>query len=180
MHRCKLLIIDDNPAWLYLAVEVFSSKRYKIYTAESCSAGLKQFYSHKPDCVLLDYCLPDACAPEFCRQVRAGEKIGHTPILIISGESSWEMEAYTVCQADAFVEKDDNFDKNRAAVEMIMRRLFWERGIIEEGDIRLERAGLQVFRYSKPVVRLSPHQFQLFYLLLHVRRGTVIREYCEK
>lgn len=71
--------------------------------------------------------------PCFVAKYGKDEKIDHTPVIIISGESSWEMEAYTICQADAFIEKDDNFDKNRAAVEMIMRRVCWERGIIEVG-----------------------------------------------
>lgn len=166
MHNCKLLIIDDNPAWLCLAVDAFSSGRYKIYTSGSCYEGLKQFEIHKPDCVLLDYCLPDADAVVFCCKVRKAEKIVRTPIIIISAEGSFEKPAYTDCQADGFILKDDDYVKNRAAVEMIMRRICWERGIIEVGDIRLERSTLQVFRFSKPLVNLSAHQFQLFYLLL--------------
>lgn len=166
MHHCKLLIVDDNPAWMWQAVNVFSTDRYKVYTAESCQEGLKQFKTHRPDCVLLDYCLPDADASVFCCKVRKDEKMVRTPIIIISGEESWEKSAYTDCQADGFILKDEDYAKNRAVIEMVMRRVYWERGIIEVGDIRLERAGLQVFRFSKPVVSLSPHQFQLFYLLL--------------
>ena len=166
MHHCKILIIDDNPAWQWQAVDAFPKDRYVIYTADSCHDGLKQFKIHKPDCVLLDYCLPDGDGAVFCCKVRKEEKLVRTPIIIVSGEGSWEKSAYTDCQADGFILKDADFAKNREVLEMVMRRICWERGIIDVGDIRLERAGLEVIRFSKSFVRLSFHQFQLFYLLV--------------
>jgi len=176
MHHCKLLIVDDYAPWLRIAAQYFSIKRYKVFTAESCSSGLKLFELHKPDCVLLDYNLLDADAETFCRKVRETEKIVRTPIVIISGEDVREMQAYTVCQADSFVLKDGNFSKTYAVVEMVMRRVNWERGIIKLGDLSLEKIGFKVLRYSRLVVSLSPVQFQLLYLLVQESPGFVSEE----
>lgn len=166
MHHWKLLIVDDDSLWLRIAAQYFSYKNYEVYTATSCAAGLKLFDLHKPDCVLLDYNLQDADAEAFCRRVRTQEKITRTPIVIISGEDAREMQAYTTCQADGFVLKLPSFDKALAIVEMVMRRVNWERGRIEVGDIKLEKPGFIVFRYSKPILNLAPDQFQLLFLLM--------------
>lgn len=166
MQQFRLLIIDDDPSWLRLAVKYFTLQGYKIYSAESCEAGLKLFYSHKPDCVLLDYNLLDANADEFCRKVRSEEKLVHVPIVIISAEDRREMPAYTVCQADAFILKGETCDKARAVLEAVMRRVYWERGIMRLGDLKLEKKGFRVFRFGKPILALSPGQFLLFSLLM--------------
>ena len=166
MHHCKLLIIDDDPAWLSMAVKCFSLANYIVYSAESCSTGLKLFYSHKPDCVLLDYNLRDANADVFCQKVRAEEKLVHVPIIIISAEDARAMPAYTVCQADGFIQKGETCDKARVVVAAVLRRVNWERGVMRIGDIKLEKNRFQVFRYSKPFVNLSPNQFVLLSLLM--------------
>lgn len=166
MHQCSLLIVDDDPAWLSMAVKGFSINNYKVYSAESCEAGLKMFYSLKPDCVLLDYNLWDSNADVFCQKVRSKEQLIHVPIVIISGEDAREMPAYTLCQADGFILKEGPCDRAHAVVEMVMRRVNWERGVMKIGDIRLERSGFQIFRYSKPFAKLSPDQFLLLSLLM--------------
>jgi len=173
MHHCKLLIIDDNPAWLCLAVAAFSSDKYKIYTAGSCSVGLKQFYTYRPDCVLLDYLLPDANADKFCQKVRSSEKLERTPIIIVSGENVWELPAYTGCLADGFVLKEGDFQKTRAILEALMRRVNWDRGVLKVGDIKLKKEGFNVFRYTKLVATLSSKQFKLFYLLMQESSGFI-------
>lgn len=175
MHHGKLLIVDDDSVWLKTAVNFFSFKGYQVYPADSCAAGLKLFVAHAPDCVLLDYNLLDGDAETFCRKVRSGEKILRTPVIVVSGEDAREMQAYTVCQADAFILKGP-FAKVSAVVEMVMRRINWERGVIKVGDLKLEKVGFRVLRNSKPFVELSPEQFQLLYLLLQESPGFVSEE----
>lgn len=166
MQHCEILIIDDDPAWLLTAARYFSCFKYKVSTANSCASGLEAFRAKRPDCILVDYQLgrgPDADV--FCKTVRASEKLLRTPIVITSGLSTAEVCAYTVCQADAFILKGP-FDRIIAVVEMVMRRVNWERGIMTLGDLRLERNTFSVFRNGKLAARLSPEQFALFSLLV--------------
>ena len=51
-------------------------------------------------------------------------------------------------------------------VESMLRRVSWERGIIEKGDLRLETENLLVFRNSKSFVRLSLEQFRFLFILI--------------
>lgn len=166
MHQCSLLIVDDDPVWLRVAAQYFSIYNFSVLTAASCSDGLKVFKSKRPDCVLLDYNLGTSNAAAFCKEVRNAEKLIRTPIVVISGEDAMEMQAYTVCQADGFVLKDCGWTKVRAIIEMVMRRVYWERGVIAVGDLRLERTNFTVFRGASPLVFLSPAQFRILYLLM--------------
>lgn len=175
MHHCKLLIVDDDLPWLKIATKFFSRKGYRVSAADSCAAGLKLFVAHAPDCVLLDYNLIDGDAEAFCHKVRSGEKLLRTPVIVVSGEDAREMQAYTVCQADAFILKGP-FERISAVVEMVLRRINWERGVVRAGDLKLEKVGFQVLRNNKPFVELSPEQFQLFYLLIQESPGFVSEE----
>lgn len=166
MHHCKLLIIDDDPLWLRAAERYFSFYyKYEVYTANSCALGLKVFESKRPDCVLLDYNLLGESADVLCKKIRSTEKLLHTPIVIISGDITRDEVAYTVCQADAFLMKG-SFDKARAVIEMIMRRINWERGVMSIGDVRLTKERFSVYCNCKLVANLSPEQFCLFSLLI--------------
>jgi len=166
MHHCKLLIVDDEASWVALAARCFPPPEYKVYTAETCAEGLKIFDLHKPDCVLLDYNMVGQNAEVFCQKVRSEERLIRTPIIIISVDFAREISAYTVCQADGFVPKIDFVSKAPAVVEMVLRRVNWERGVIKAGDVKLEKNKFQVSRRARPAINLSPDQFQLFYLLL--------------
>ncbi len=166
MHHCALLIVYDDPVWLRAAAQYFTFHKFKVHTAGSCFEGLKVFNSIKPDCVLLDYNLLDADAEAFCNAVRSAEKLIRTPIVVISGEDQRELQAYTVCQADGFVLKGNNWQRAVAVVEMVMRRVRWERGVLHKGDIKLEKNGFCVFRGSRRIATLSPGQFHVLYLLV--------------
>ena len=165
MHHCSLLIVDDDPAWLRVAVKYFVSYDYSVVSAQSSASGFVAYESHKPDCVLLDYNLADSDAEAFCRKIRSAEVLVRVPIVVISGEDGKEMQAYSSCQADAFVLKG-SFDKARAVVETVMRRVRWERGVICLGDIRLEKKEFSVYRNRKLIANLSPKQFSLLSLLM--------------
>lgn len=176
MHQLKLLIVDDDLEWLQFAEKYFTSHKYKVFTAGSCSDGLSVFNSKKPDCVLLDYNLRDSDAEVFCKQVRNTEKLIRTPIVVISGEDAREMPAYTACQADGFILKCSSWEKTRAVIEMVMRRVWWERGVVEVDDLRLEKTNLAVYRCSRVLTTLSPDQFRIMYLLLQESPGFVSEE----
>jgi len=53
-----------------------------------------------------------------------------------------------------------------AAIQSLLRRVAWDRGILEKGDLRIEAATGMVSRYGKPVVHLSDERFQLLALLV--------------
>jgi DNA-binding response OmpR family regulator len=53
-----------------------------------------------------------------------------------------------------------------AAIQSLLRRVTWERGIIEKGDLRLCGSELQICRNGKPAAQLSHEQFRFFAMLV--------------
>lgn len=149
-----------------MAAQFFTFCGYKTLAAESCTSALTLFERHRIDCVLIDYNLLDFPADVFCSKIRSTEKLVHTPIIVISGEEAREAQAYTTCQADYFLLRTVPFEKMRTIIESLMRRVYWDRGIVCEGDLRLERIGFKVFRNNKLTTRLTQDQFNLLYLLI--------------
>jgi two-component system, OmpR family, response regulator len=82
----KVLIVDDDAEIVDLMVEVLSRDgRFDIKTATSgYEAGIhtQQF---RPDCILLDYMLPDVNGNVVCHTIRKNPEFENIKIIIVSG-----------------------------------------------------------------------------------------------
>lgn len=161
-----MLIVDDDKVWLRSISAFFKTFDYNVLTALTCVEGLALARRHKPDCVLLDFHLPDADGGVFCAQIKMDLNLRKTPIIIVSGDCEQECSSYLVCEADGFVMKGGPFNTIRMMVESILRRIRWDRGTLEKGDIRLETTGLTVFKKSKFLARLPLEQFRFLFILM--------------
>lgn len=166
INRRRVLIVDDDKAWLRSISKFFKFFNYDVRTASTCAEGLDAARQHRPDCVLLDFHLPDAEADFFCSRMRSDQNLKKTPVIIVSVDGGQECGSYLKCEADGFVMKGGPLNTIRMMVESMLRRVSWERGIIEKGDIRLETENLMVFRDLKPLARLSLEQFRFLFLLI--------------
>jgi len=132
----------------------------------TCVEGMEMLRRHRPDCVLLDFNMPDmdGCAVAF--QIRADADLRKTPIIMVTGEAQKELVSLHEYKVDGFFLKGWSLDRLLAMVESLLRRVDLDHGIIRNGDIRLIGSDLQVFRDSKLVTVLSREQFRLFSLLV--------------
>ncbi|MDA8132149.1 MAG: response regulator transcription factor [Elusimicrobia bacterium] len=166
MGRTTLLIVDDDPAWLKMMAGFFAAEGFDVRTAGSCAEAVAAAGASRPDCLLLDYHMNDGDGGMVCSSLRSDAALRNTPIIMVSADPAQEIPAYAEYQADGFILKGSPLAKIRAVVDSVLRRVAWERGIIEKGDLRLEKETLGVFRNSKPAVTLSKNQFQLLSLLV--------------
>lgn len=158
--------MDDDPAWLRSISRFFESFRYDVLTASTCAEGLAVAGRHKPACVLLDFHLPDGEADSFCSRIRSDQGLKRTPVIIVSVDGGKECSSYLKCEADGFVLKGGPLGTIRLMVESLLRRVRWERGIIEKGDLRLVTETLMVYMRAKPFARISLEQFRFLYMLV--------------
>jgi PAS domain S-box-containing protein len=85
-----ILIVDDSPedrAELRRLLLTGSDRRYEFFEAETGEACLKfcqETEGHTPDCILLDFNLPDYDAPELLLTLGGGDS-PYCPILIVTG-----------------------------------------------------------------------------------------------
>jgi DNA-binding response OmpR family regulator len=167
MNKLSILVIDDDPACLrMISTKALDGSKYQVLTASSCAEGIRLAAARRPDCILLDYHLKDGSAADVCKAIRSDENIKKTPIIVISGDPTRNIEAEEDCQADRFIAKGVPLAEYDAAIQSLLRRVAWDRGIIEKGDLRLCGSDCQVYRNVKSIGQLSPEQFRLFALLV--------------
>jgi signal transduction histidine kinase len=84
----RLLIVDDSPEDRLMYRRLLSQgveSEYRFLEAESGEEGLELVRRDPPDCVLLDYRLPDVDGLEFLERVTGA---GSLPVIVLTGQGS--------------------------------------------------------------------------------------------
>ncbi|MGL5016623.1 MAG: hybrid sensor histidine kinase/response regulator [Luteolibacter sp.] len=90
-----VLLIEDSPedrADLRQMMLHGSLRHYKFTEAETGTAGIRAVLAHldsPPDCILLDYNLPDMNALEVLAALRAGGDLTVCPVVVVTGSMEW-------------------------------------------------------------------------------------------
>lgn len=176
MRNRTLLIVDDDPAWLKIIAALLVRLNYRVFTAATCAAGIRLAQLHKPSCILLDFCLPDANGNAFASSIKENSELKKTPIIMVSGEEKEELRAYYEYKLDGFFLKGWRLERLLAMVESLLRRVDLDLGMVTCNDLRLDGVTFQVFRDSKLVAQLSPEQFSLLSLLIEKTPSFVLEE----
>ncbi len=88
---CRVVIADDNPddrRELRRLLLTGSETRYAFIECESAAEALRlvmQSTTHAPDCLLLDYYLPDMDAPALLPSLHTAEGITACAVLVVTG-----------------------------------------------------------------------------------------------
>jgi two-component system, chemotaxis family, response regulator Rcp1 len=133
-RKIRLLVVEDNPAYLHLVQEAFSNRRgqaqWDLTVAkdgeEALQVLLKQGreIANLPDIVLLDWNLPKVTGSEVLRQVKEHPKLRRMPVLVFSSsEADEDIHAAYDNHANGYITKPDTVDALEAVVETIER--FW-------------------------------------------------------
>ena len=161
-----LLIVDDEECCRREIAKFFTAEQYKTHTAATSVEGIRLAEALRPDFILLDYQLQGDTAVGVCAHIRSSEALKKTIIVILGSDESLRGTSYSECLADHFILKGTPNNVIREILRGLHRRVCWDRGIINKGDIRLEAASCQVFLNSKPLLQLSEDRFALFSMLV--------------
>ena len=67
----KILVVDDDPFNLKLALTVLAQVGYEVLTAAGGEAGVAAAFAHAPDLVLLDVQMPETDGVAALKRLRA-------------------------------------------------------------------------------------------------------------
>lgn len=103
-----ILIIDDDPAdrALYKSFlkSMANSQNFVFHEASTGEDGLLLFEKSNPDCILLDYMLPDITGLEILKQMTHKKPI--LPVVVLTGQGNEGVAAETIkCGAQNYVSK---------------------------------------------------------------------------
>jgi DNA-binding response OmpR family regulator len=120
MQEKRILVIDDDAQLLQLVALIFTRAGSQVYTALSGSEGLRQFYDHQPDLVILDLMMPKMDGWEVCRRIR---ELSPVPLIILTAlDQDTNIIRGLACGADDYVVKPFNPEVLLARAQAVLRR----------------------------------------------------------
>ena len=120
MDGKKILVVDDDPATIQLLTSVLVKSKANVVTATNGQEGLQQFYTHRPDLIILDIKMPDMDGWETCRIIR---KLSDVPIIMLTVRSADEEIIRGLDSgADDYITKPFNAQVVLARVRAALRR----------------------------------------------------------
>ena len=84
----RLLLIEDDRLFRELVATQMSRSGYQVTTAADGQSGWDALEKANPELILLDLAMPRMDGLSFLRKLRAQEKWGAVPVLVISANSS--------------------------------------------------------------------------------------------
>lgn len=116
----RVLIIDDDPDMSELVAFFLSQAGAEIYTAAGGPEGLRQFFAHRPDLVILDIMMPEMDGWEVCQRIR---QVSDVPLILLTALArNPEIVKGLKCGADDYLPKPFSPDVLLARAQAVLRR----------------------------------------------------------
>jgi len=100
----KIILVDDDISILESFKTILDSEGYETHTALGGDTLALHLANMMPDLILLDYALPNENGGELTRKIRQNSATAHIPIIIISANSQFRVNA-KLAGANEFLEK---------------------------------------------------------------------------
>lgn len=115
----RILIADDDKAWVRVVTRYFSESGHKIFSSDTWSGAQALAGAEVPDVILMDGALPDGEPADFCAAIRAMAPLSRTALLVVSGE---ELEAGKL-GADGFIFKGGSLAELETAINSVLAKV---------------------------------------------------------
>jgi CheY-like chemotaxis protein len=125
MNPIRVLVVDDNPTNLKLAVSVLESSGYEILKATDAVQALAVIQKTPPDLILMDIALPGMDGLTLTRQLKANPATRHICVVALT----------------AFAMRGDDEKAKAAGCDGYLTKPIDTRSIAQEIAEILERSG---------------------------------------
>jgi pilus assembly protein CpaE len=90
MAATKVLVVDDDLNIQRVLVFVLKQEGYEVIVASDGAAGVEMALEAKPDLILMDVAMPKLDGYAATQQIRAAERSGRVPIIMLTAEAEVE------------------------------------------------------------------------------------------
>jgi response regulator RpfG family c-di-GMP phosphodiesterase len=102
----NLLLVDDEPEYLFLLSHFLTDQGYTVFTAEHGEAGLKVLDQESIDLIISDVYMPVMDGFKFHKAIRSSTKFSKIPFLFVSGfDDEYTLSAVKSSKLDGFCRK---------------------------------------------------------------------------
>jgi two-component system phosphate regulon response regulator PhoB len=169
MARPRILIIEDERGLTDVLTYSLQREGYDTIVAHDGPEGLRKAQMQLPDVILLDLMLPGLDGLDVCRELRAGERTRHVPILMLTAkaEETDQVVGFSI-GADDYVTKPFSVKVLLQRIKALQRRV--DTGseaadVIDHLGVRIDRV-----RHRASVdgdeLDVTPTEFRLLECLL--------------
>ena len=106
----KILVIDDNPADREICLQMLRGENVdlrEIREASSVAEAIEAVGDYEPDCVFLDYLLPDGDGFRFLSEIAANTGSAPFPVILMTGMADQDIASQAIhAGAQDYLEKD--------------------------------------------------------------------------
>ncbi|KRB66399.1 response regulator [Noviherbaspirillum sp. Root189] len=116
----RILIIEDSPANMKLAVLLLKSAGHSPLQAEDARKGIAMAQAEQPDLILMDMQLPDMDGMEATGVIKANPETAHIPIVALTASAmKGDRERILAAGCDGYIEKPIDFKTFLAEINTI-------------------------------------------------------------
>src|SRR5207247_1481131 len=114
----RVLIVDDSVEDRQLYQRLLGQDQWEFLEAKTGQDGLALFREHRPDCVLLDYLLPDLDGLEFLAHLSETTGARQVPVIMLTvqGNESVVAQAFKHGVEDCLTKNDLSAERLRRAI----------------------------------------------------------------
>lgn len=178
--KATILAVEDEDDIAELIRYNLEREGYRVLTASTAEAGLREALRHTPDLVLLDVMLPGMDGFELCRRLKADPRIGRVPVVLVTARGE-EADVVTGLElgAEDYVTKPFSPRVLVARIRAILRR---RREAPADDNVVLSVHGIDIdpnrheVRVEGTAVELTATEFKLLQFLAR-RPGWVFTRY---
>lgn len=169
-RETRLLLIDDNVQLLDAIATSLERSGYVVEKANDGAGGLERFREREPDLVVLDVMMPGMDGWEVCRRLRESSRV---PIIMLTARANESDKIMGLKMgADDYVGKPFSIKELEARIEAVLRRVHMappslDRVLYDDGQLRLETAGMQVLLGGEALALTATERRLLFVLAEH-------------
>jgi two-component system, cell cycle response regulator DivK len=119
----KILVIEDNPTNMTLAVFLLESKGHTVLTATDAEAGLALARDEHPNLILMDIQLPGIDGLEATQQLKRDEVTRAIPVIALTALAmKGDEERIRAAGCDAYIAKPMGYKEFLATVATQLAR----------------------------------------------------------
>jgi CheY-like chemotaxis protein len=126
----KVLIVDDNRAFLELNAAFLSLDGHQVLTTDSAQETLDLVRKQRPDIVLLDIVMPGMDGYQVCREIKEDPATRDTLVVMMTALAGSSRTHSREAGADAYIAKPVPSRELRETIQALIKRQQAER---EEG-----------------------------------------------
>lgn len=160
----NILVIEDDPAIRDMICLSLSQASYQTYGCVDVKCAKKSIAEIKPDCLVVDWMLPDSSGIELIRWLRRHDDYKHIPALMLTARAE-ESDKITGLDsgADDYMTKPLSLRELQARVKALLRRPSAYEDTskhLQAGPILLNTETHEVSIHDK-IVELTKTEFKL-------------------